>query len=99
MIGSHSADVRGYWETEGVQLYKLKRRLYDFDIEKLLNGEIDAVSTYVTDAPFLLKKRNFEYTTLSPTSGRIDFYGDLLSPRRNSSKTSLNSSNVFAPHR
>jgi PAS domain S-box-containing protein len=47
-------------------------------VDKLLSGEFDAISAYVTDEPFQLKQANFDYSIISPRMGGIDFYGDVL---------------------
>ena len=44
----------------------------------LLAGNVDAMSTYVTDEPFELSKAGQEYLLYSPRAVDIDFYGDNL---------------------
>ncbi|MGK0240888.1 MAG: signal transduction histidine kinase [Candidatus Pelagisphaera sp.] len=83
MIDSRSADIVGYMKSEGVPLSNVQNVPYDFNVDKLLNGEIDAVSAYMTDSPFILKENAREYILLSPASGGIDFYGDMLFTSQN----------------
>lgn len=78
MIEPQAADIITYLNDEGVGLNRLKVVSHNYDINQLLSGEIDATSAYVTDEPFLLQKANFDYTIISPLSGGIDFYGDVL---------------------
>ena len=78
MIDQRAPDILNYLRSENVRMDQLQQRAYDFDIEKLINGEIDAVSGYLTDAPFPLNQRDLDYVMLSPESSGIDFYGDLL---------------------
>ncbi len=78
MIEPQAADIITYLNDEGVNMNKLKIVSHNYDINELLSGEIDATSAYVTDEPFLLQKANFDYTIISPLSGGIDFYGDVL---------------------
>jgi PAS domain S-box-containing protein len=78
MIEPQAADIITYLNDEGLNMNRLKIVSHNYDINQLLTGEIDATSAYVTDEPFLLQKANFDYTIISPLSGGIDFYGDVL---------------------
>ena len=51
---------------------------HSFNVKQLINCKIDAITAYKTDEPFLLQQSNFEYSVISPLSGGIDFYGDIL---------------------
>jgi len=46
--------------------------------EDLVNGRVDAMASYVTDNPFKLEREHVGFSTISPRSAGIDFYGDLL---------------------
>lgn len=51
---------------------------HGFDAKDLLAGNVDALSAYVTDEPFELRKAGQEYVLYSPRVAGIDFYGDNL---------------------
>jgi len=74
----HAADIIVYMKEEGVSLDKCIIDQHSFDTKKLLNGDIDAITAYSSDEPFILHEANFDYTIISPAAGGIDFYGEVL---------------------
>jgi len=74
----NEADIVAYLSDEGVSLNKCKIEYHTFNTDKLINGEIDAISAFTTDELFSLQKANFDYTIIDPSMGGIDFYGDVL---------------------
>jgi len=51
---------------------------HTFQDEALLNGEVDAISAYITNQPFMYTKRGAGINIISPANYGIDFYGDML---------------------
>jgi len=51
---------------------------HTFQDDALISGNVDAMSAYITDQPFLFKKNNVDINIISPSSYGIDFYGDML---------------------
>lgn len=47
-------------------------------VEELKRGSVDAISGYVSNEPYQLKKAGFPYHIYSPRSDGIDLYGDNL---------------------
>lgn len=74
----HAADIVTYMKDEGVELSDCILYPHSFGTDQLLSGEVDAISAYLSDEPFILSKSDFEYTIISPVAGGIDFYGDVL---------------------
>ncbi len=74
----NSADIVAYLNDEGISSDKYKIDQHPFDVDKLLKGEVDAISAYSTDEPFQLSEVQYDYTIISPQMGGIDFYGDVL---------------------
>lgn len=74
----NTADIIAFMNDEGVPLEKCILDNHEFDVNKLIRGEVDAISAYSTDEPFDLIENNFPYTIISPAMGGIDFYGDGL---------------------
>ncbi|MCA0448078.1 MAG: ABC transporter substrate-binding protein [Bacteroidetes bacterium] len=74
----NTADIIAFMNDEGVPLEKCILDQHEFDVNKLIRGEVDAISAYSTDEPFALIENNFPYTIISPVMGGIDFYGDGL---------------------
>ena len=47
---------------------------HDFNIDKFINGEVDAMSVFVSNQPFLLNKTKKQYTLINPAKYGIHFY-------------------------
>lgn len=77
-LEAHAEELLAYFESEGVPENKLIILPHEYGVSNLLSGQVDAISAYSTDEPFLLKKQGIQYNILSPRSGGIDFYGDTL---------------------
>jgi PAS domain S-box-containing protein len=77
-IEANSAELLAYFQDEGIALDKLTIVNHEFDPQALIDGEIDAMSAYSTDEPFLLQNAGIDYQVFSPRSAGIDFYGDVL---------------------
>ena len=78
MIEPHSADLIAYMNDEGIALERVEIISHNFDVNMLVNNQIDAMTAYITDEPFVLQESNIAYDIISPISGGIDFYGDVL---------------------
>ena len=77
-IEPNAADIIALMTDEGVTLDKCSVDQHQFNADKLIRGEIDAITAYSTDEVYELKDANFEYVQLSPNMDGIDFYGDVL---------------------
>jgi PAS domain S-box-containing protein len=51
---------------------------HDRDLSALIDGRVDALSSYLTNEPFLLQQAGYPVTVLRPRQYGIDFYGDVL---------------------
>ncbi len=49
-----------------------------FDLQPLLNREVEAFTAYLSNQPFLLNQLGAAYSILDPVNYGIDFYGDSL---------------------
>jgi len=49
-----------------------------FDTVSWLQGDVDAMSAYITDEPYELSQRGIAYHIFNPVSFGVDFYGDNL---------------------
>lgn len=78
MIEPHSAELIAYLTDEGISPDGLKLVEHDFDTASLIDGTVDAMSVYISDEPFALKRRGVEYLVFQPIEAGIDFYGDNL---------------------
>ncbi len=78
MIEAHSHDVIAYLKDEGITIDRLICYPHVFDPYALLSGEVDAITAYVSDEPYVLNDHGYEYQIFSPASAGIDFYNDIL---------------------
>jgi len=50
----------------------------DFSLAPLLSGEVDVISGYITNQPFILSKMGIDYQIMDPQAYGINFYSDIL---------------------
>lgn len=91
----NAADIVAYMVDEGISLEQCIIKDHSFGVDELLSGEIDAITAYATDEPFLLDKTGFEYIIINPNMGGIDFYGDVLFSTQNFIENNENLTNRF----
>jgi len=77
-LEAHSTEILAYFEAENVPINKIIIFPHEYSISNLLSGQVDAISAYSTDEPFMLLNQGIKYSTFSPRAGGIDFYGDTL---------------------
>ena len=78
MIEPHAAELIAYLQFEGLGLTQLSTVPHTFSPDDLIAGKVDAISAYLTDEPFLLRRGGIDYFIFTPRSAGIDFYGDTL---------------------
>lgn len=78
MIEKHAIDLLAFMEDEGITEDMLYKIPYDYDVSKLIEGKVDAMSVYLTDNTYILDSLKHPYKIISPLSGGIDFYGDSI---------------------
>lgn len=78
MIEPHSAELFAYLKREGVPLDAMVLPAHTFDTRALQQRQADAMSVYITDEPFALRRAGIPYLLFSPRAAGIDFYGDNL---------------------
>ena len=75
---SESLELLELFRAEGIPPSKLQLVPTGFDLQPLIDGEIDAYDGYVTNEPFLLEEKGIPYRLIDPRVYGIDFYGDVL---------------------
>ncbi len=78
MIEPDSAELHAFLSREGLGHGAIEEIEHSFDPRDLLDGEVGAMSVYVTDEPWSLANAGLSYSLYSPRSAGIDFYGDTL---------------------
>lgn len=80
---SESLELLEPFRAEGIPPSKLQLVPTGFDLQPLIDGEIDAYDGYVTNEPFLLEEKGIPYRLIDPRTYGIDFYGDVLFTSQN----------------
>jgi two-component system sensor histidine kinase/response regulator len=78
MLAPNNEELNVYLKKQGVRLDSLSHVAHNFNYEDLAEGRADAMSVYVTEAPYVLDRMNLSYELQSPRSAGYDFYGDVL---------------------
>jgi ABC-type nitrate/sulfonate/bicarbonate transport system substrate-binding protein len=73
-----SAEILAFMKEEGIDPYTRRIVPLGYDARQLIDKEVDVVSAYITDEPFLLDQIGFQYNIISPHTNEIDFYSDVL---------------------
>ncbi len=77
-VESYAADILAYLEMNGVSRSDFTQTGHSFSISELINDEVDAITAYITDEPFLLEQEGVEYSIIQPEGAGYSFYGDVL---------------------
>ncbi|MGJ8640042.1 MAG: ABC transporter substrate-binding protein [Opitutaceae bacterium] len=78
MIEPNSADLFALLKAEQIPMDTIEFVPHSFSTDPLQLGEVDALSSYITDEPFAIRSLGEEPIVFSPRSTGIDFYGDIL---------------------
>ncbi|MGM0601067.1 MAG: ABC transporter substrate-binding protein [Candidatus Rifleibacteriota bacterium] len=78
MIEEHSAELKAYLKSEKIEESEMILYPHSYGVKALINDEVDVISAYNNDEPFLLKKNGIDYRVFIPQSSGIDFYSDIL---------------------
>ena len=86
MLAPHETELLAYLRREEIKQYTSV--LHSFNTGDLIAGHVDAMSGYITDEPYQLRKAGFPYLSFSPMAAGIDFYGDTLFTSESRAKAS-----------
>ncbi|PKH06822.1 GGDEF domain-containing protein [Moritella sp. Urea-trap-13] len=50
----------------------------DFELDSLITGEVDVITSYLTNQPYTLNKMGIDYKVMDPQAYGINFYSDFL---------------------
>ncbi|MCP5018701.1 MAG: EAL domain-containing protein [Ketobacter sp.] len=76
--GPYGANTLGLLAREGVEASQVKQVPMSFNVDDLVNGQVDAMVGYATDLPYQLNEKGVAFNLIQPRSYGIDFYGDTL---------------------
>lgn len=78
LSGLQSGDLLAMLQEEGIPTSKINLIPTSFDIQDLIDGNVDAFNAYTTNEPYILDKRGISYRFIAPRNYGIDFYSDVL---------------------
>ena len=76
MIEPNAADLLAMFRSEGIDLGEIQFLPHEFSVEPLVDGEVQAISGYVSDEPYAVEQLGLDPIIFTPRSAGIDFYGD-----------------------
>lgn len=76
--GIDDAPLTAMFSTLGISYDQYIHVPHSFNNESLMNGEVDAVSVYLTNQPKWFADKGIEVNIIDPINYGVDFYGDLL---------------------
>ena len=75
---NEDADFLTMFLNENIELSQVDIIPTSYQLEDLINGNVDAFNSYTTNEPYLLRQKNIPFNIIDPTSYRVDFYSDIL---------------------
>lgn len=78
MIEDLTDELKAYLLREGIPADRITLLPHTFQLQDLADGKVDALTAYLSNEPYFLRKAGIPHTIFSPRSAGIDFYGDNL---------------------
>jgi ABC-type nitrate/sulfonate/bicarbonate transport system substrate-binding protein len=75
---SSSASILAMLIANGLRENDFIAQKHSFDLNDLINGTTDAMASYLSNEPILLKDKNIEYKVFDPKDYGFNFYSDIL---------------------
>ena len=74
-----SVSIKSLLMAEGVNFQDLNTQNFSSnEINDLINGNIDAITCYLSNEPFTLKQKNIDFNIIHPNNYNFDFYEGIL---------------------
>ena len=81
MISSDTIDsinIRSMIKSQNLNHENINFVPHSFNLNDLINGKVDAMATYLSNEPYILKNKKIEFNILNPSDFGFDFYGGIL---------------------
>ncbi|MGZ5051200.1 MAG: EAL domain-containing protein [Methylobacter sp.] len=72
------ADFIAMFNNEGIDINRIQVIPSSYRIQDLVDGNVDAFNSYLSNEPYFLKQQGVEFTVINPRNYGIDFYSDIL---------------------
>ncbi len=73
-----AAATMGMLQQEGVRAFDVIRQKHSYNLDDLITGKTDAMASYISNEPFLLKEKGIAFNSFAPKDYGQTYYGDLL---------------------
>ncbi len=73
-----SASIIAMLSANGIELSQIDALKHSFNIEDLINDKADAMASYISNEPIVLKEKNIAYKVFDPKVYGFDFYDDII---------------------
>ncbi|TLP35221.1 ABC transporter substrate-binding protein [Arcobacter arenosus] len=73
-----AASINSMIISQGVSLDNINFQKHSFKLEDLINGKTDAMASYLSNEPFILKEKNIDFVIHNPSDYGFDFYGGIF---------------------
>ncbi len=73
-----SVALQAMISSRGVALSDMTLLQHSLHLEDLINGHTDLMTCYISNEPYVLKQKGYDYTVFDPKAYGFDFYNDLL---------------------
>lgn len=85
-----SASMVAMLKSKNLLLSDIKLVEHTFNLDDLINKKVDIYSAYISNEPFILRKKGIAFDTFSPKIEGMDFCSDILyTSKKNSESNSL----------
>jgi len=64
--------------SQGITYEDVIKQKHSFNLDDLINNKTDLMTSYISNEPYMLKQRGYEYKVFAPKDYGYDFYSDLL---------------------
>ncbi len=78
MNRKRDAQLEAMFKEMHVNVSKINIVSHSWNVNDLIDGKVDAMSSYITSQPFMLKQKKLEYSIIDSKTYGIDFFGDCL---------------------
>lgn len=78
MIQPNSLELFAYLKKAGVSRQQIQIIDHSYNLNSLIQGDVDALSAYSSNEPYTLNQKGFSFKEFTPREAGLDFYGDNL---------------------
>ena len=75
---SYSASILAMLNSNGLKKGDYEIQTHSFSLEDLISNKTDAMASYLSNEPILLKEKDIEYNIFHPKDYGFNFYSDIL---------------------